>query len=84
MGSSIWKWVVDNRQWIFEGIGAAAIIGILGILRYLYKRRYSESPHHHDPTSSTNQQLRQGNIEINVNPTFNNNSEQKMLHRQNL
>lgn len=34
--SAVWKWLVDNRTWVFDGFGVAIATGLIGIL---WKRR---------------------------------------------
>ena len=34
--SAVWKWLVDNRTWVFDGFGVAIAAGLIGIL---WKRR---------------------------------------------
>jgi hypothetical protein len=36
----IWKWVIENKSWIFDGIGVAIITGLIAI--FLRRRQKDE------------------------------------------
>ena len=35
----MFQWILDNKEWLFSGIGSSALIGILAFLFYLIKNR---------------------------------------------
>jgi hypothetical protein len=60
----MWNWLVQNKQWVFSGFGAAFVLSILGWLLRTFSR-----PGEH-PANASSQSLNQSPT-INVSPTFN-------------
>jgi hypothetical protein len=51
------KWVVDNRQWLFDGIGAALVVAVLGwIANRLFGQRDSNGQRQRGGANSINVQ----------------------------
>lgn len=35
----MWKWIMENREWIFSGVGVSIIVGILGLFGLRSKKQ---------------------------------------------
>lgn len=61
-----WKWVVSERNWLFDGIGAAILVGIVGWLlsRLIGAKKSQAEQIQRGGNNSTNYQAR-GDINVN-------------------
>lgn len=51
------KWIIDNRQWVFDGIGAGIVVALLGwIGSRLFGPREPSGQTQHGGTNSVNVQ----------------------------
>lgn len=57
--SAAWDWIVQNKQWVFSGIGGTALLALWWVIKKLFGRNKN------NPTSGSNPQFN-----INVSPNI--------------
>lgn len=69
------QWVADNKEWIFSGIGVAAISAVLAF--FLRKKRPESAPTQQAGDQSINQQGTGNTLNINLNQPQDKKKDQK-------
>jgi hypothetical protein len=62
------QWIADNKQWIFDGVGAGILIGVLGFLynRFFISKKESNSTSSSQKTEVSNTNTNQVIIQLNA------------------
>lgn len=64
MINKVFNWIIENREWVFSGIGVTVLLGIIGSFRKIFFRKSDDEKHIRIVQKSEGQNSTQIGIQI--------------------